>query len=151
MRRISKSFNLLSSTIVKRCLTTSGERLTPGISFKMTQDQAEMVDMAEKFTKEEITPAAAKYDKSGEFPWDIVRKAHNAGLMNLHVPEEYGGLGINVMDGCLIGEKLTYGCSGITMALAGNFLASAPLILAATHHQKKKYLGRTDFLQVHIG
>ena len=49
------------------------------------------LDMAEKFTKEEIIPVAAHYDRTGEYPWEVLKKAHENGLMNLHIPEEYGG------------------------------------------------------------
>ena len=48
--------------------------------------------MAEKFCKEEIIPAAPHYDKTGEYPWDVIKKAHEVGLMNLHISEEYGGI-----------------------------------------------------------
>ena len=49
------------------------------------------MDLAEKFCKEEIIPAAPHYDKTGEYPWDVIKKAHEVGLMNLHISEEYGG------------------------------------------------------------
>lgn len=51
----------------------------------------QIVDMAEKFTRDEIIPVAAHHDRTGEFPWDLVKKAHGLGLMNLHIPEKYGG------------------------------------------------------------
>ena len=50
------------------------------------------LDLAEKFCKEEIIPAAPHYDKTGEYPWDVIKKAHEVGLMNLHISEEYGGM-----------------------------------------------------------
>ena len=39
---------------------------------------------------QELLPAAVKYDESGEFPWDIVKKAHSLGIMNPQIPEKYG-------------------------------------------------------------
>lgn len=39
---------------------------------------------------QELAPVAAKYDESGEFPWDIVKKAHALGIMNPQIPEAYG-------------------------------------------------------------
>jgi hypothetical protein len=62
--------------------------------------------------------------------------------VNTHIEEEYGGLGLGCFEGCLIGEELAYGCTGIMTAMEANGLASAPLILAASPEQKKKYLGR---------
>ena len=98
--------------------------------------------MAEKFTREEVIPAAPMYDKTGEYPWDIIKKAHEVGLMNLHVPEEYGGMGMGTLDGCLITEKIAYGCTGIMTALEANGLGAMPIIIAGNEEQKKKYLGR---------
>ena len=61
--------------------------------------------------------------------------------MNTHIPEEYGGPGLSYLDGCLIEEELSWGCSGITTSLGANGLASAPVILAGSEEIKKKYLG----------
>lgn len=48
--------------------------------------------MARKFTKDEIIPKAAYFDKTGEYPIEIVKKAHAVGLMNGGIPEEFGKL-----------------------------------------------------------
>lgn len=48
--------------------------------------------MTKKFVREEIIPVAAQYDKTGEYPWPIIRKAWELGLMNNHVPAEIGEL-----------------------------------------------------------
>lgn len=76
-----------------------------GINFVLTETQQEYLDMAEKFTREEIIPVAPHYDRTGEYPWEVLKKAHENGLMNLHIPEEYGGMGLGTLDGCLITEK----------------------------------------------
>lgn len=48
------------------------------------------MDLAKKFTREEIIPKAAELDKTMEYPWDIVKKAHEVGLLNCHVPASIG-------------------------------------------------------------
>ena len=88
--------------------------------------------MAEKFTREEIMPVAAHYDRTGEYPWEVLKKAHANGLMNLHIPEEYGGMGLGTLDGCLITEKMAYGCTGIMTAIEANGLGSMPIMIAGT-------------------
>lgn len=113
-----------------------------GINFNISDTQRELLDLAEKFTREEVIPAAAHHDKTGEYPWEIIKKAHNVGLMNLHVPQEYGGMGMGTLDGCLVTEKIAYGCTGIMTALEANGLGAMPIILAGNDEQKKKYLGR---------
>ena len=73
-----------------------------GLNFTVTPEQQEYLDLATQFTKNEIIPVAAHYDTTGEFPWAVLKKAHETGLMNLHIPQEYGGMGLGTLDGCLI-------------------------------------------------
>jgi len=113
-----------------------------GINFILTETQNEYLEMAEKFTREEIMPVAAHYDRTGEYPWEVLKKAHANGLMNLHIPEEYGGMGLGTLDGCLITEKMAYGCTGIMTAIEANGLGSMPIMIAGNEEQKKKYLTR---------
>merc|ERR1719187_1732471 len=101
-----------------------------------------MVNLAESFAKNEIIPDAAHYDRTGEYPWPIIRKAHETGLMNMHIPQECGGMGLGTLDGCMISEKLAYGCTGVMTAIEANGLGSMPIIIAGNNEQKKKYLGR---------
>ena len=63
-----------------------------GYNFTINDDEREIIDLAEKFTRDEIIPNAPHHDRTGEYPWDIVKKAHSLGLMNTHVPPEYGGM-----------------------------------------------------------
>jgi len=113
-----------------------------GMNFEINPDQRELLDLAEKFTAEEIIPVAAHYDKTGEYPWPVLRKAHEVGLMNLHIAPEYGGMGLGTLDGCLVTEKMAYGCTGIMTAIEANGLGSMPIMIAGNEEQKKKYLTR---------
>jgi len=113
-----------------------------GLNFTFTPEQQEFLDLAENFTKNEIIPVAAEYDRTGEYPWEVIKKAHATGLMNLHIPEKYGGMGLGTLDGCLITEKMAYGCTGIMTALEANGLGSMPIMIAGNEEQKKKYLTR---------
>lgn len=112
------------------------------ISFELSEDQRAIRDLARKFAQEEIAPVAVEYDRSGEFPWDIARKAFEVGLMNFNIPTEYGGGGLSTLDSCLVAEELGAGCTGITAALLANVLAATPLLVAGTEEQKRKYLGQ---------
>ena len=123
--------------------TSSEDPVTEiGYNFTPTSEQQEFLNLAEQFTKNEIIPKAPHYDLTGEYPWEILKKAHATGLMNLHIPQEYGGMGVGVLDGCLITEKLAYGCTGISTALEANGLGSMPIMIAGNEEQKKKYLTR---------
>jgi len=113
-----------------------------GLDFSVSDETQEFLDLAEQFTKNEIIPNAAHYDTTGEYPWPILKKAHETGLMNLHIPQEYGGMGIGTLDGCMITEKMAYGCTGIMTAIEANGLGSMPIMIAGNDAQKKKYLTR---------
>lgn len=126
----------------KRGLSTTSAKFNQGLNFDPTDQEREMMDLAEKFTREEVIPVAAEYDKTGEYPWPIIKRAHELGLMNLHIPEQYGGMGLGTLMGCLMTEKMAYGCTGIMTALEANGLGSMPIMIAGNEEQKKKYLTR---------
>jgi acyl-CoA dehydrogenase len=111
------------------------------IDFNLTDDQKQLQELARKFCKDEIIPKAAEHDKEGKFPREIAAKAWELGLMNTHIPAEYGGLGLGVLEGCILTEELAYGCTGICTAMEANTLASAPVIVAGNDAQKKEFLG----------
>lgn len=77
-----------------------------------------------------------------EYPWEVIKKAHEVGLLNTHIPEEFGGPGLGLLECSLISEELAYGCSGIQTAIEANGLAEAPVLVAGNKEQKAKYLGR---------
>lgn len=112
------------------------------LSFELSDEQKELQRLAREFTQKEIIPKAAHHDESGEFPREIAKKAWELGLMNTHVPQDCGGMGLGVLDGSLITEELAYGCTGICTAMEANHLATAPVLVAGNDEQKKKYLGK---------
>ena len=98
-----------------------------GLNFNVTPEQQEYLDLATQFTKNEIIPVAAHYDTTGEFPWAVLKKAHETGLMNLHIPQEYGGMGLGTLDGCLITVSTTAFCSFSALLLSSLFLPCSRL------------------------
>ena len=115
---------------------------TTGMCFELSEEQKALQDLARKFTREEIVPVAAQYDKTGEYPWPIVKKAWEVGLMNGHIPEHCGGMNMDVFDGCMVAEELAFGCTGIMTAMEASGLGQMPVIIAGNKEQQKKYLGR---------
>jgi len=110
------------------------------IDFRLSDDQKQFRDLAREFARNEIVPRARHHDETGEYPMDICRKAWELGLMNTHIPAEYGGLGLGVLEGCLIAEEIAWGCTGIGTAMEANTLAQCPVIVAGTEEQKRKWL-----------
>lgn len=112
-----------------------------GISFELTDEQKEIQAMAREFSAKEIRTVAAEADQTSTLPMDVLRKGWDQGLMNVHIPEQYGGGGLDGFSGVLIMEELAWGCSGIATSMEANGLGAAPVIIAGTEAQKEKYLG----------
>lgn len=110
-------------------------------SFDLSPEQQQLKETVHRFAVEEIIPVAAEYDKKEDLPLDVCRKAWELGFLNPQIPTEYGGLGLGVMDTCLIDEAMIYGCAGIALNMVANNLAALPLLIAGNADQKKKYLG----------
>jgi len=110
------------------------------IDFSLSDEQRQLRDLAREFSRNEIVPVAQEYDQTEEFPEEVCRKAWELGLMNTHIPVEYGGPGLGVLEGCLISEEIGAGCTGIGTTMEGNTLAEAPVIVAGNEDQKKRFL-----------
>ena len=148
-RAVAGSSRVLPSSVHKAVLSAaraSRAYSTPvesaGVSFGLSEDQEAYRDLARKFAREEIIPNARHHDQTMEYPTEILKKGWEVGLLNTHIPEEYGGPGLGLMECALISEELAFGCSGIQTAMEANGLAEAPLIVSASHETKQKYLGR---------
>ena len=107
-----------------------------------TEEQEALVQTARDFARREIIPVAAHHDETGEFPHAVIKKAFQTGLMNVEVPEAYGGLGGSCLDHCLIHEELAYGCAGFNTSITANMLGAMPVLIAGTEEQKQHWLGR---------
>ena len=110
------------------------------MDFDLTPHQQARVEAAREFTREWISPNAAAHDRTGEFPLAICREAFRRGLMNSHIPREFGGQHEAVVDHCMVMEELATGCSGIATAIDGNGLSQYPVILAGNEDQKRRFL-----------
>lgn len=110
------------------------------VSFDLTSEQLQLKNLAHDFAVNEMRPVALHHDETGEWPDKVLKKAHELGLINCHIPEQFGGLGLSTFDACLVDEELGFGCTGITTALTANSLAQMPIIIAGTDEQKKKWL-----------
>jgi acyl-CoA dehydrogenase len=111
-----------------------------GVSFALTDEQKALRELAREFAEREIRPKEREYDERMQHPADVIARAHEVGLMNLHVPEEYGGPGLSSFDGMLVGEELNWGCTGIGTSLSANGLGSAPVLLFGSDEQKAVWL-----------
>jgi acyl-CoA dehydrogenase len=112
------------------------------VDFGLTEAQRALRDLAREFAAREIAPVAAQHDREASFPWEVLGKGFQAGLLNGVVPTEYGGAGLSVFESCLLSEEIAAGCSGIWGGLTVNNLAAWPVILAGSEAQKRRFLGQ---------
>ncbi|MFW9809262.1 MAG: acyl-CoA dehydrogenase family protein [Candidatus Thorarchaeota archaeon] len=110
------------------------------MDFSLSETEQKLFERAKEFTKEHITPRAHELEKKNEFPKDVVQKAYEAGLMNLHIPTEAGGPGLSLLAETLVSEATGYGCAGMATSIMCNNLAFAPLVIGATIEQLQKYV-----------
>lgn len=107
--------------------------------FNFTEDQLALKKMVQDVVAKEIIPYALEMDHNDGMREGLLQKLDEAGLLNLTVPEEYGGPGLDALSIALIYEQLGYGCAGVATSVAANALASYPVVLAGTDEQKKKF------------
>lgn len=140
--QLSRALSIGARGLSTQASTAESAEPAGTICFELSDVQKAFQDMVRKFAREEVLPQAGEYDKSMKYPWPILKKAFDLGLLNLHVPKEIGGLGMGVFDVCLAAEELSYACTGVMTAMEASNLAQAPVIIAGNDQQKKKYLGR---------
>ena len=109
------------------------------INFELSEQQKSMQEAARKFARQEILPVAAHHDQTMEYPTEVLKKAHAAGLLTISLPESVGGMGLPMVDQMIIAEELAYGCTAIQTAMGANDLALGPLLVAATPEQLDRF------------
>ncbi len=106
----------------------------------LSDEHKALRELARQFARNEVAPVAAEADRNEEYPWDLVEKAHSIGLINITVPEQYGGGGLGYFEDCLVAEELAAGCAGIYSSFVASTLGLTPLILAATPEQMERLM-----------
>jgi alkylation response protein AidB-like acyl-CoA dehydrogenase len=105
-----------------------------------TDDQKAMTDMVRSFVDKEIIPNAEHYDHEDEFPEPIVAQMRELGLFGVTIPEEHGGLGLDLTTYAMIVEELSRGWISISGIVNTHFIGSYLLMKFGTDEQKEKYL-----------
>ena len=109
------------------------------MDFALNEEQLELQEMVRDFVEKEITPYAAEMDKNNQAMPGLMEKAADMGLLNVIVPEEYGGPGLDSVTVAMIYEELGKGCAGVATSMAANSLASYPILIAGTEEQKRAH------------
>jgi alkylation response protein AidB-like acyl-CoA dehydrogenase len=107
-----------------------------------TDEQKAITDMVRQFADEQIIPNAEHYDHEDEFPEPIVEQMKELGLFGVTIPEEYGGMGLDLSTYAMIVEELSRGWISISGVVNTHFIGSYLLMKFGTEEQKDKYLPR---------
>ena len=109
------------------------------MDFALNEDQLDFQQMVREFVEKEITPIAGQLDEENATRPELFKIAEQMGLLNVIVPEEYGGPGLDSVTVSAIYEELGKGCAGVATSMAANSLATAPVLLAGNDAQKKMW------------
>jgi alkylation response protein AidB-like acyl-CoA dehydrogenase len=116
----------------------AAQTLTGGI----TDEQKAITEMVRQFADEQIIPNAEHYDAADEYPEQIVEQMKELGLFGITIPEEYGGLGLDLTTYCMVVEELSRGWISISGVINTHFIGSYLLMKYGSDEQKQKYLPR---------
>lgn len=106
----------------------------------LTEQHQMIQNVAEKIAKEQIAPRAQEVDKKGDTPWENIKLLAENGFFGIHVPEEYGGVGSDMVSHVAVVEEIASACASTSVALSTQALTLAPFLIAGTEEQKKKYV-----------
>ena len=109
---------------------------------EMTDEQRAITEMVHQFADEQILPNAEHYDHEDAFPEPIVEQMKELGLFGVTIPEEYGGMGLDLTTYAMIVEELSRGWISISGVINTHFIGSYLLMKFGNEEQKQKYLPR---------
>jgi short-chain 2-methylacyl-CoA dehydrogenase len=111
------------------------------MDFSLNEEQSAIRETCREFAEQEIKPLAEEMDRTGAFPYELIRKMGELGLLGLPFPEEYGGAGADFLSYCIAMEEISRGdvSVGITME-AHTSLGASPFFLYGSKEQKERYL-----------
>jgi alkylation response protein AidB-like acyl-CoA dehydrogenase len=107
-----------------------------------TDEQRAICEMVRQFADEQIIPNAEHFDHEDSFPEDIVEHMKELGLFGVTIPEEYGGMGLDLTTYVMIVEELSRGWISISGVINTHFIGSYLLMKYGTEEQRQKYLPR---------
>jgi alkylation response protein AidB-like acyl-CoA dehydrogenase len=110
------------------------------VDFALTEEQEFIRKLARDFAQKEMAPRAEHYDQTAEFPWEVIKKAHAADLLNVIIPEDLGGVGAGSLEECLMAEEFFAGDAGMGTAMLANNLGLMPIVASGSNEQKERFL-----------
>jgi alkylation response protein AidB-like acyl-CoA dehydrogenase len=110
--------------------------------YEKTDEQKAIIEMVRQFVDEQIIPKAEHYDGADEYPEPIVEHMKELGLFGVTIPEEYGGMGLDLSTYTMIVEELSRGWISISGVVNTHFIGTYLLTKFGTDAQREKLLPR---------
>jgi butyryl-CoA dehydrogenase len=111
------------------------------MDFTLNEEQLAIRDTCREFAQQEIKPLAEHLDATGDFPYTLIRKMAELGLLGLPFPEEYGGAGADFLSYCLAIEEISRADVSVGITMEGHTsLGATPFYLFGSQEQKERFL-----------
>ena len=117
----------------------NGDVYSPGMDFRLSDDQLEFQRHCHAFARDVMRPAAARYDRDQTVPHDVIREARARGLHGMPYLERVGADESGLMN-AIYAEELHWGCAGIGLAISGSSLAAAGIASTGTPEQVGRWV-----------
>ena len=119
------------------------------MDYRLTEEQEAIVEMAGRFTADEITPYAGEWDEKHVYPRDTIRKAGELGFGAIYLDEAAGGIGLGRLEATLIMEAMAYGCPSTSALISIHNMASWMIARFGSEALGKRFLpGLTTLDQI---
>lgn len=114
------------------------------MNFELSEEQVMFRNMVRKFAEQEMLPTLKDYERQHKINYDVIKKMASLGLIGAHIPQEYGGLGLDYTTSAIIWEQLSQASWTQTLiSLGHSVLAGTILMNVASKEQKQNYLPPT--------
>ncbi len=108
--------------------------------FAFVEEKKKLAEEVENFMKEHIKSRVDEIEETDEFPWDVAKLFFEKGFLSILVPKEYGGMGGDLLDFCVITETVARFSGALALLIIVQTVGTLPIIIAGNEGQKEKYL-----------
>ncbi|MED3552926.1 acyl-CoA dehydrogenase family protein [Cytobacillus praedii] len=109
-------------------------------NFDLSEDHLQIKQEIHRLAQGRIKPRAIEIDEKAEYPMDILHLLSEYGYIGANMPEEYGGLGLDLLSFCLIVEEISRVCASSSQVAVVQELGSLPIIIGGNDALKKRFL-----------
>lgn len=111
------------------------------MNFEFSEEQVMARKMAYRFAEKEMVPTFREYERRREVNRGLTKKMAAQGLLAMHLPKEYGGMGLSYVTSAMVWEQLSRASWTQTLSALGHaVLAGTIIATAASEEQRERYL-----------